>query len=112
MPPSFAGRMRRKLQVGAAVENLRARCPYFYTVAEHFNGMITSEDIPAFVTATFTQRYKVSSRSPGKAATSAGAAMLRRGGSIAACQLRAGTACCVCDSAVPRLQDLLTNPTT
>lgn len=60
MPPSFAGKMRRKLQAGAQVENLRARCPYFYTVAEQFNGMITSEDIPTFVTATFTQRYKVS----------------------------------------------------
>ena len=51
--------MRRKLQVGAEVENLRARSPYFYTVAEQFNGMVTYEDIPAFVAATFGQRYKV-----------------------------------------------------
>ena len=45
--------------MGAAVEDLRSRCPYFYTVAEFFNKLVTSDDIPGLMSTTFRSRYKV-----------------------------------------------------
>ena len=51
--------MRRKLAVGAAVEDLRSRCPYFYDVAAELHRMIIDDGLAKFVANTFTLRYRV-----------------------------------------------------
>ena len=59
MPAAFTEKMRRKLAVGAAVEDLRSRCPYFYCVAAELDRMIVDGGLASFVAATFTLRYRV-----------------------------------------------------
>ena len=59
--PAFYGkRLRRKLKAGAACEDLRVRCPYFYDVGclLHASGAATP-DLTAFLNETFADRYKV-----------------------------------------------------
>ena len=58
MPAAFTEKMRRKLAVGAAVEDLRSRCPYFYGVAAELDRMIVDGGLAPFVAATFTLRYR------------------------------------------------------
>lgn len=58
MPATFTEKMRRKLAVGAAVEDLRSRCPYFYGVAAELDRMIVDGGLAPFVAATFTLRYR------------------------------------------------------
>ncbi len=72
--PGFYGeRMRRRLRAGAAVEDLRACCPYYYAVAGQLvaahaiasaagadSGAGPLDDsLPAFAMQTFQTRYKV-----------------------------------------------------
>lgn len=53
--------MRRKIQAGAGVENLRLRCPYFYDVAVLLRGIDRAPAVDDLVNATFRLRYKVRS---------------------------------------------------
>jgi GINS complex subunit 3 len=59
MPAAFSEKMRRKLAVGAAVEDLRSRCPFFYDVAAELDRMIVDGGLARFVAGTFTLRYRV-----------------------------------------------------
>lgn len=51
--------MRRKIQAGAGVENLRLRCPYFYDVALLLHSMERGPPLADFAMKTFQARYKV-----------------------------------------------------
>ena len=51
--------MQRKLEAGAGCEDLRTRCPYFYTVAQQLSALCTQDRLAPFVIKTFTNRYKV-----------------------------------------------------
>lgn len=53
--------MRRKIQAGAGVENLRLRCPYFYDVAVLLRGIDRAPAVDKLVNDTFQMRYKVRS---------------------------------------------------
>ena len=53
-------KMRRRLKVGAEVEDLRGLCPYFYDVAQHLAPLDTSDaQLLDFARNTFRTRYKV-----------------------------------------------------
>lgn len=52
--------MRRKIQAGAGVENLRLRCPYFYDVALLLHSMERGLPLAEFAMQTFQARYKAS----------------------------------------------------
>ncbi len=54
--------MRRKIQAGAGVENLRLRCPYFYNVALALHSIDGAPSVADLVISTFRSRYKVSTR--------------------------------------------------
>jgi len=51
--------MRRKIQAGAGVENLRLRCPYFYDVALALHATDGAPSVADLVISTFRSRYKV-----------------------------------------------------
>jgi len=53
--------LRRKIQAGAGVENLRLRCPYFYDVALLLHSMERGPPLAEFAMKTFQARYKVNS---------------------------------------------------
>lgn len=58
-------------QAGAGCEELKVRCPYYYTVARELHAAmqatLTADDtFPAFVLNTLRKRYKVG---PGRAGT-------------------------------------------
>lgn len=67
LPAYYGSRMRRKLRAGAACEDLRVRCPYYYTVARQLHEVMAKlrcadEAFPDFVMATLRSRYKVRDR--------------------------------------------------
>lgn len=51
--------MRRKIQAGAGVENLRLRCPYFYDVALALHATDGAPSVADLVMSTFRSRYQV-----------------------------------------------------
>lgn len=59
LPRWFGRKMQRKLDAGAGCEDLRTRCPYFYTVAQQLSALCTQDRLAPFVMKTFTNRYKV-----------------------------------------------------
>ena len=59
-PKWYGERMRRKIQAGAGVENLRLRCPYFYDVALLLHSMERGLPLAEFAMQTFQARYKAS----------------------------------------------------
>ena len=58
-PKWYGERMRRKIQAGAGVENLRLRCPYFYDVALLLHSRERGPSLAEFAMKTFQARYKV-----------------------------------------------------
>ena len=58
-PKWYGERMRRKIQAGAGVENLRLRCPYFYDVALLLHSIERGPPLADFAMKTFQARYKV-----------------------------------------------------
>ncbi len=58
-PKWYGERMRRKIQAGAGVENLRLRCPYFYDVALLLHSIERGPALAEFAMKTFQARYKV-----------------------------------------------------
>lgn len=64
LPVYYGNKMRRKMRAGAGCEDLRVRCPHYYTVAGGLHAaMLASktadEGLPDFIMATFRTRYKV-----------------------------------------------------
>jgi GINS complex subunit 3 len=62
-PPFFGNRMRRKVKAGAACEDLKSRCAYFYTVALRVHSAMQAtgsidENFPGFIFSTFANRYR------------------------------------------------------
>ena len=57
-PRWYGERMRRKIQAGAGVENLRLRCLYFYDVALLLHSMERGLPLAEFAMQTFQARYK------------------------------------------------------
>lgn len=62
--PSFYGKkVRRKLRAGAACEDLRARCPQYYTAGAMLHSAASSagcadESFPSFLLSTLRARYR------------------------------------------------------
>jgi GINS complex subunit 3 len=55
--------MREKMRAGPGCEDLKMRCPYFYTVALGLQPFVYNDDaLAAFVAKTFRARYQVSIR--------------------------------------------------
>ncbi len=53
--------MREKMRAGPGCEDLKMRCPYFYTVALGLQPFVYNDDALApFVVKTFRARYQVS----------------------------------------------------
>lgn len=60
LPRWYGERMRRKVQAGAGVESLRARCAWFYDVAQRLHALEGAPpDVGPFAAATFRARYRV-----------------------------------------------------
>lgn len=59
VPRWYGEKMRRKIQAGAGVENLRLRCPYFYDVALALHATDGAPSVADLVISTFRSRYKV-----------------------------------------------------
>jgi hypothetical protein len=61
MPSIYGPKVRKKLEFaeGAACEDLRSMCPYFYTVAQILNSIIMEEEFGPFIMNTYRSRYKV-----------------------------------------------------
>ena len=67
LPVFYGNKMRRKIKAGAGCEDLRVRCPYYYTVAAQAHAAMTAsltadEAFPAFILGTFRGRYKARGR--------------------------------------------------
>jgi hypothetical protein len=65
MPIFYGNKMRRKMKAGAGCEDLKVRCPHYYSVATRLHAaqqacLTADEAFPAFVLNTFRSRYKVS----------------------------------------------------
>lgn len=63
MPIFYGERMRRKIKAGAGCEDLRVRCPYYYTAAERVHAAMDAtgsadDSFVDFVASTFVARYK------------------------------------------------------
>ncbi|BDA42269.1 probable DNA replication complex GINS protein PSF3 [Coccomyxa sp. Obi] len=58
VPRWYGEKMRRKIQAGAGVENLRLRCPYFYNVALALHSIDGAPSVADLVISTFRSRYK------------------------------------------------------
>lgn len=63
MPNIYGNRMRRKIKAGAGCEDLRVRCPYFYTAAARIHAAMAAtgdadEAFPDFIMSTFAGRYR------------------------------------------------------
>lgn len=63
LPIVYGDKMRRKIKAGAGCEDLKARAPYFYSVAEQLHAVMSlaesaDETLPAFVATTLRGRYK------------------------------------------------------
>jgi hypothetical protein len=64
MPIFYGNKMRRKMKAGAGCEDLKVRCPHYYSVATRLHAaqqacLTADEAFPAFVLNTFRSRYKV-----------------------------------------------------
>ena len=59
LPKFYGVKMQRKIDAGAGVEDLRARCPYFYDVAGKLHEISSSELLARFVNGCFRARYRV-----------------------------------------------------
>ena len=52
--------MREKMRAGPGCEDLKMRCPYFYSVATSLQPYVLNDDALApFVEKTFRERYQV-----------------------------------------------------
>lgn len=63
MPVFYGNKMRRKMKAGAGCEDLKVRCPHYYSVATRLHAamqasMTADEDFPAYILTTFRSRYK------------------------------------------------------
>lgn len=63
LPVFYGNKMRRKMKAGAGCEDLRVRCPHYYSVATRLHAamqacLTADEDFPAFILNTFRGRYK------------------------------------------------------
>lgn len=63
LPTFYGDRMRRKVKAGAGCEDLRVRCPFFYTAAVRVHSAMqatgaTDESFPTFIFSTFSGRYR------------------------------------------------------
>ena len=64
MPIFYGNKMRRKMKAGAGCEDLKVRCPHYYSVATRLHAaqqacLTADEAFPAFILNTFRSRYKV-----------------------------------------------------
>ena len=60
LPKCYGKKMREKMRAGPGCEDLKMRCPYFYTVALGLQPFIYNDDALApFVCKTFRARYQV-----------------------------------------------------
>jgi len=63
LPKCYGKKMREKMRAGPGCEDLKMRCPYFYTVALGLQPFVYNDDaLAAFVAKTFRARYQVSIR--------------------------------------------------
>ena len=61
LPKCYGKKMREKMRAGPGCEDLKMRCPYFYSVAMDLQAFIYNDDALApFVEKTFRDRYQVS----------------------------------------------------
>lgn len=63
LPIFYGNKMRRKMKAGAGCEDLKMRCPHYYSVATRLHTamqacLTADEDFPAFILNTFRSRYK------------------------------------------------------
>ncbi|EFN54484.1 hypothetical protein CHLNCDRAFT_59701 [Chlorella variabilis] len=63
LPVFYGNKMRRKMKAGAGCEDLKVRCPHYYSVATRLHSamqacLTADEDFPAFILNTFRSRYK------------------------------------------------------
>ena len=60
LPKCYGKKMREKMRAGPGCEDLKMRCPYFYTVALGLQPYVYNDDALApFVVKTFRARYQV-----------------------------------------------------
>lgn len=61
LPKCYGKKMREKLRAGPGCEDLKMRCPYFYSVAMDLQSFMYNDDALApFIEKTFRDRYQVS----------------------------------------------------
>ena len=61
LPKCYGKKMREKMRAGPGCEDLKMRCPYFYTVASGLQPFVYNDDaLSSFVVKTFRARYQVS----------------------------------------------------
>eukprot|EP00887_Chlorella_sp_A99_P005685 scaffold1.g5685.t1 len=63
LPVFYGNKMRRKIKAGAGCEDLRVRCPHYYTVAAGLHAamqasLTADEAFPGFILNTFRSRYR------------------------------------------------------
>jgi GINS complex subunit 3 len=63
LPVYYGSKMRRKLKAGPGCEDLRVRCPHWYTAAGKIHAAMAAtgsadEAFPAFVLSSFAGRYR------------------------------------------------------
>lgn len=63
LPIYYGNKMRRKMKAGAGCEELKVRCPLYYTVAKELHAamqatLTADETFPAFIINTIRKRYK------------------------------------------------------
>lgn len=70
LPIFYGSKMRRKMKAGAGCEDLRVRCPHYYTVAAKLHetmvdGQNADDTFPPFILSVLRSRYKVRSKTGG-----------------------------------------------
>ncbi|GAB4822740.1 hypothetical protein N2152v2_009786 [Parachlorella kessleri] len=63
LPIYYRDKMRRKMKAGAGVEELKVRCPYYYTVGRELHSamqatLTADETFPIFIMNSLRKRYK------------------------------------------------------
>ncbi|PSC75387.1 putative DNA replication complex GINS PSF3 [Micractinium conductrix] len=63
LPIFYGNKMRRKMKAGAGCEDLRVRCPHYYSVATRLHAamqasLTADEEFPTYILNTFRNRYK------------------------------------------------------
>lgn len=59
LPKCYGKKMREKMRAGPGCEDLKMRCPYFYTVALGLQPFVYPDDaLASFVVKTFRARYQ------------------------------------------------------